>query len=250
MTIPESGGHPGFDFAKIRRAQGDHVITSHMDRSQADSDLLVSNLVGRVWRDAHLPRRSSADLCSQSRMSNPYVNTPVPDADQYYPLNDPSIGKPLPAKPYPQNAKIPLLFQPLTLKGVTFKNRIWASPMCQYSSDNGHATDWHLVHIGGFATRGVGAICLEATAVVPEGRISPQDAGLWTDTQMEPLKRIVNFCHAQGTLVGVQLAHAGRKASTYAPWVHLNAAKTQRAPTWVAGKDEDGWPDNGTPTLS
>ena len=139
--------------------------------------------------------------------------------------------------------------------------------MCQYSSDNGHATDWHFVHIGGFATRGVGAICMEATSVVPEGRISPEDAvrisfpifhfqtyslpvfvgtqGLWTDTQIAPLKRIVNFCHAQGTRIGVQLTHSGRKSSTLAPWVHLNAAKTQRSTKWTAEADENGWPDNG-----
>lgn len=134
--------------------------------------------------------------------------------------------------------------------------------MCQYSSDNGHATDWHLVHIGSMATRGIGAICMEATAVVPEGRISSEDAvcssvtfaqyradtitvpkGLWTDSQMEPLKRIVNFCHAQGTLIGVQLAHAGRKASTYAPWVHTGASKARRANTWY---DENGWLKDGT----
>ncbi|KAI0697546.1 FMN-linked oxidoreductase [Cytidiella melzeri] len=174
-------------------------------------------------------------------ISEPFVNSAVPGADQYYPLNDPAIGTPLPESVYPQNAKIPLLFQPLTLRGVTFKNRIWASPMCQYSSDNGHATDWHLVHIGGLATRGVGAICMEASAVVPEGRISPEDAGLWTDSQIEPLKRIVNFCHAHGTPIGIQLAHAGRKASTYAPWVHLGATKARRATKWYADANENGW---------
>ncbi|KAI0094297.1 FMN-linked oxidoreductase [Irpex rosettiformis] len=177
-------------------------------------------------------------------ISGQFTNTPVPGADKYYPLNDPLIGTPLPENAYPQNAKIPLLFKPLTLRGHTFKNRIWVSPMCQYSSDNGHATDWHLVHIGGFATRGVGAICMEATAVTPEGRISPQDAGLWTDSQIDPLKRIVNFVHAQGASIGVQLSHAGRKASTYAPWVHLPASKARRATQWTAEENEDGWPDD------
>ncbi|KAI0639578.1 FMN-linked oxidoreductase [Trametes polyzona] len=175
------------------------------------------------------------------RMS--YINKPVPGVDQYYPLNEPSIGTAYPKDVYPQNAELPVLFQPLSIRGVTFNNRILVSPMCQYSSDDGHATDWHLVHIGGYATRGLGAICMEATAVVPEGRISPEDAGLWTDSQIAPLKRIVNFAHAQGTKIGIQLAHAGRKASTYAPWVHSNIAKTRKAPTYVAGKDEGGWPD-------
>ncbi|KAI0936829.1 hypothetical protein AcV5_004867 [Taiwanofungus camphoratus] len=173
----------------------------------------------------------------------PNINKPVPGADQFYPLNEPLIGSSYPESVYPQNKDLPMLFQPLTLRGMTFKNRIWVAPMCQYSSDNGHATDWHLVHIGGFATRGVGAICMEATAVVPEGRISPNDAGLWTDSQIAPLQRIVKFAHAQGALVGVQLAHAGRKASTLAPWVHSDAAKTRKADSWTALADEGGWPD-------
>ncbi|KAF9535638.1 putative NADH:flavin oxidoreductase 2 [Crepidotus variabilis] len=113
--------------------------------------------------------------------------------------------------------------------------------MCQYSSDNGHATDWHLIHLGGFATRGVAAVTVEATAVVPEGRISPEDAGLWTDTQIEPLKHIVNFSHAQTTKIGIQLAHAGRKASTRAPWVQRQISKGGSS---IATKEEGGWPDN------
>ncbi|GBE77697.1 Putative NADPH dehydrogenase [Sparassis crispa] len=173
----------------------------------------------------------------------PNINKPVPGADQYYPLNEPSIGSPYPESIYPQNATIPALFQPLSIKGITFKNRIFVAPMCQYSADNGHVTDWHLVHIGGFATRGAGAICMEATAVVPEGRISPQDAGLWTDSQIAPFQRVVNFAHAQGTLIGVQLAHAGRKASTLAPWVESDVAQTRRTATRVAQKTEGGWPD-------
>ncbi|EKM51565.1 uncharacterized protein PHACADRAFT_62200, partial [Phanerochaete carnosa HHB-10118-sp] len=177
-----------------------------------------------------------------------FINKPVPGADQYYPLNDPPIGTALPVVTYPQNAKIPILFQPLTLRGVTFKNRIFVSPMCQYSSDNGHATDWHLVHLGGFATRGVGAICVEASAVLPEARISPEDSvtfqGIWDDSHIPGLKRIVDFCHAQGTRIGIQLSHAGRKASTYPPFVHLNAAKTRRATKWFADKEENGWPND------
>ncbi|KAI0735007.1 FMN-linked oxidoreductase [Earliella scabrosa] len=176
-------------------------------------------------------------------MSQLYINKPVPGAHQYLPLNEPAIGAPYSESTYPQNATIPTLFKSINIRGVTFKNRIFVSPMCQYSSDNGHATDWHFVHIGGFATRGVGAICMEATSVVPEGRISPQDAGLWTDSQIAPLKRIVDFTHAHGTIIGVQLAHAGRKASTYAPWVHSDMAKSWRAPTYVAGEQEGGWPD-------
>ncbi|CAA7265935.1 unnamed protein product [Cyclocybe aegerita] len=168
-------------------------------------------------------------------MSGLYLNKAVPNTYQYFPLNEPEIG----AAQKPEDDQNLLLFKPLTIRDVVFKNRIFVSPMCQYSSDNGHATDWHFVHIGGFATRGVGAICMEATSVVPEGRISPQDAGLWTDTQIEPLKRIVNFAHAQGSKIGVQLAHAGRKASMHAPWVQSKAGSDARA---FADENEDGWP--------
>ncbi|KAF5368383.1 hypothetical protein D9758_002285 [Tetrapyrgos nigripes] len=165
-----------------------------------------------------------------------FINKPVQGADQYYPLNEPPIGTLLKEIENP-----PLLFTPITIRDVTFKNRIFVAPMCQYSSDNGHATDWHLIHIGGFATRGAAAICMEATSVVPEGRISPEDAGLWTDSQMAPLKRIVNFCHAQGTKIGIQLAHAGRKASTLATWVQKQAGMNVRN---TAAKEENGWPDD------
>ncbi|KZO90306.1 FMN-linked oxidoreductase [Calocera viscosa TUFC12733] len=174
-----------------------------------------------------------------------FKNDPVPGANQYYPSNTPLIGAAFPPSVYPRNATLPVLFQPLKIRSVEFKNRIWVSPMCQYSSDNGHATDWHLVHIGGFATRGAGAIIIEATGVVPEGRISPEDAGLWTDTQIAPLKRIVDFAHAQGAVIGIQLAHAGRKASTYAPWVQSRRDADKSLPySEVAGVEENGWPDN------
>ncbi|KAL5494932.1 hypothetical protein ACEPAI_394 [Sanghuangporus weigelae] len=171
------------------------------------------------------------------------INKPVPGAEQYYPLNEPVIGSAFPdTVHYPQNKKIPKLFEPIAIRDVEFKNRIFVSPMCQYSSDNGHATDWHLVHIGGFATRGVGAICMEAHAVVPEGRISPEDAGLWMDSQIAPLRRIVKFSHAHGTKIGIQLAHAGRKASTYAPWVRSDVAESRPTASLVAQKGEEkGW---------
>ncbi|KAH9944246.1 FMN-linked oxidoreductase [Epithele typhae] len=182
-----------------------------------------------------------------------FVNTGVPGAYQYLPLNDPPIGLAYPSSIYPQNATMPELFKPLTIRGVTFHNRAFVSPMCQYSSDKGHATDWHFVHIGvgfsahcfgtGFATRGLGAICMEATAVIPEGRISPQDAGLWDDSQIAPLKRIVDFAHAQGAVIGVQLAHAGRKSSTMAPWVHSDMAHTRIAPNYIALLEDGGWAD-------
>ena len=110
------------------------------------------------------------------------------------------------------------LFSPLTLRGATLRNRIVVSPMCQYSSTDGLPGDWHLVHLGQFAVGGAGLVLTEAAAVSPEGRISPQDAGLWNDEQAQCWARVVAFVQAQGALAGVQLAHAGRKASTYRPW--------------------------------
>jgi 2,4-dienoyl-CoA reductase-like NADH-dependent reductase (Old Yellow Enzyme family) len=110
------------------------------------------------------------------------------------------------------------LFDPLTLRGLTLENRVWVSPMCQYSSVDGLADEWHLAHLGSFATGGVGLVLTEATAVVPEGRISPDDLGLWSDAHAESLAPVVDFVHRQGVPIGIQLAHAGRKASTYAPW--------------------------------
>jgi 2,4-dienoyl-CoA reductase-like NADH-dependent reductase (Old Yellow Enzyme family) len=111
----------------------------------------------------------------------------------------------------------PHLFTPLPLRGVTLRNRIVVSPMCQYSSTDGFATDWHLVHLGCRAVGGAGAVLTEAAAVLPEGRISPDDLGIWDDRHMEGLARIFRFIESKGAVPGLQLAHAGRKASTYAP---------------------------------
>ena len=110
------------------------------------------------------------------------------------------------------------LFDPLTIRDLEFANRVFVSPMCQYSSVDGHANDWHFVHLGSRAVGGAGLVLTEATAVLREGRISPQDLGIWSDDHIEPLKRIVHFIHEQGSVAGMQLAHAGRKASTRRPW--------------------------------
>jgi 2,4-dienoyl-CoA reductase-like NADH-dependent reductase (Old Yellow Enzyme family) len=110
------------------------------------------------------------------------------------------------------------LFTPLKLRSVEFKNRIFVSPMCQYSGNDGMPTDWHLVHLGSRAVGGAAMVMVEATAVSREGRISPGDCGLWDDRQAEAFKRITDFIVRQNCLPGIQLAHAGRKASTDAPW--------------------------------
>jgi 2,4-dienoyl-CoA reductase-like NADH-dependent reductase (Old Yellow Enzyme family) len=111
-----------------------------------------------------------------------------------------------------------LLFTPLSLRGVTLRNRITVSPMCQYSSEDGFANDWHFVHLGSRAVGGAGLVIFEATAVEAIGRISPEDLGLWKDEHIAPLARIVRFIHEQGAVAGIQLAHAGRKASTQRLW--------------------------------
>src|SRR5262249_54801595 len=116
------------------------------------------------------------------------------------------------------NAAMPHLFEPLTLRSLTLANRIVVSPMCQYSCVDGFATDWHLVHLGSRAIGGAGLVFTEATAVTPEGRISPRDLGIWTDAHVESLSRIARFIRDQGCAAGMQLAHAGRKASTTPPW--------------------------------
>jgi len=110
------------------------------------------------------------------------------------------------------------LFSPITLRGLTLRNRIGVSPMCQYSAANGFVSDWHLVHLGARAAGGAGLVIMEATGVLPEGRITPGCTGIWDDAHVEPLKRITAFVKSQGAAIGIQLAHAGRKASCDVPW--------------------------------
>ncbi|KAJ1983813.1 hypothetical protein H4R34_001056 [Dimargaris verticillata] len=135
------------------------------------------------------------------------------------------------------------LFTPLTIRGLTLKNRIVAPPMCMYSCDDGFVTDWHLVHLGSLATRGVGLVIAEATGVLANGRISPNCAGLWRDEHIPSWKRIVDFAHSQNTAIGIQLAHAGRKASTYPPF--LQGTQGQRNKVLP---DDGGWENVWGPT--
>jgi 2,4-dienoyl-CoA reductase-like NADH-dependent reductase (Old Yellow Enzyme family) len=113
---------------------------------------------------------------------------------------------------------VPQLFDPLTLRGVTLSNRIGVSPMCEYSSEDGFANDWHVVHLGSRAVGGAGLVMTEATSVEARGRITPADLGIWSDSHVETLARIVRFLEAHGAVPGMQLAHAGRKASCAVPW--------------------------------
>jgi 2,4-dienoyl-CoA reductase-like NADH-dependent reductase (Old Yellow Enzyme family) len=113
---------------------------------------------------------------------------------------------------------VTLLFEPIELRGVTARNRLVVSPMCQYSAREGHVTDWHLVHLGKFAQGGAGIVFVEATAVEARGRITHGDTGIWDDTHVAGLRRIAEFVRSQGALPAIQLAHAGRKASMARPW--------------------------------
>ncbi|THH05735.1 hypothetical protein EW145_g4579 [Phellinidium pouzarii] len=159
-------------------------------------------------------------------------NVPAPNTSYFTPAQLPPSGTAL--NPQPDGKPIPKLFQPIKIRGVEFHNRIFVSPMCQYSAEDGRMTAWHMAHLGGIFTRGPALTIIEATAVVPEGRITPEDTGLWSDDQIPALRDIVEFAHSQGVKVGIQLAHAGRKASTVAPWLDPGSA---------ASFEHNGWPD-------
>ncbi|KAM0246162.1 hypothetical protein ACHAP5_004944 [Fusarium lateritium] len=150
----------------------------------------------------------------------------------FSPEQDPPAGLAI----KPQNGRpVPRLFQPLKIRNVTMQNRIWVSPMCQYSSHEGFMTPWHLAHYGGMAQRGPGLMMIEATAVQANGRITPEDAGIWLDAHVESLRKNVDFAHSQNAKIAIQLAHAGRKASCVAPWISSGAVATEEA---------GGWPDD------
>ncbi|KAL1920069.1 uncharacterized protein VTP21DRAFT_1215 [Calcarisporiella thermophila] len=138
-----------------------------------------------------------------------------------------------PGTPFDTTGKLPQLFQSIKIRDLSFKNKIVVSPMCMYSAKDGVPNDFHFMHYAQFAIRGAGLIIVEATAVLPEGRISPEDLGLWNDEQMEAFKRIVDYIHSQGALAGIQIAHAGRKASMHSPQDGYKLAVEERG----------GWPN-------
>lgn len=167
-------------------------------------------------------------------------NTAAPGVPFYTPYQDPPSGTAQPTKDE-ADKPVPTVFTPLRIRSITLPNRFVVSPMCMYSADEGHLTDFHLVHLGQFALRGAGLTIIEATAVTPNGRISPQDSGIWADTHIAALKRVTDYVHSQGHLIGIQIGHAGRKASTRAPWLvavpgHNEVAKS--------GDVEKGWEDD------
>ncbi|KAJ3321759.1 hypothetical protein HDV06_003908 [Boothiomyces sp. JEL0866] len=152
-----------------------------------------------------------------------------------------------------QQENLPLILTPFKLRSVEFRNRIVVSPMCQYSAIDGFANSWHMVHVGQYALRGAGLIIMEATGVLPNGRITPDCLGLWKNDQIPYLKEIVQYAHSQGAKIGIQLAHAGRKASCYSPfsgngWDKLASEQDGGWPTNIVGPSAiQGWPTAGTP---
>lgn len=140
-----------------------------------------------------------------------------------------------------------LLFSPFQLRELTVRNRAWVSPMCQYSAVDGLPNQWHLVHLGGFAKGGAGLVMAEATAVVPEGRISQGDVGLWNEAQRHAWEPIVDFIHAQGAAAAVQLAHAGRKASARAPWEGRGVVAPEDGGWDVVGPSPVAYPEMKVP---
>jgi len=169
------------------------------------------------WRSLRPSRFKIQPRRPQSAQSDPLAEIQLSDSKIYlksrsrqrFPRPSPALKNPI---------EMPNLFEPLTLRGVTLKNRIGISPMCQYSSQDGFANDWHLVHRGSRAVGGAGVVIAEASAVLPEGRITPGDLGIYNDAHIEMLSRIFRFIEQQGSVPGIQLAHAGRKSSTAEPW--------------------------------
>lgn len=168
------------------------------------------------------------------------LNAPVPGIPYFTPQHVHSPGT-----PKNLSSEMPTLFTPLRIRRATLRNRIIVSPMCQYSaahsgSQIGALTDWHVATLGHYAIKGAALVFIEATAVQPNGRISPNCSGLWDDAQIEGLKRVADFVKSQGALAGIQLAHAGRKSSTAAPWMStVLGRKSKRADV-----DIGGWPDD------
>ena len=174
---------------------------------------------------------SHHNIHHQAEREDHNVNRPAPGIPYFTPAQDPPAG----TLAIPDSGKIPKLFKPLRIRGMTMQNRIMLSPLCQYSADDGHYTMWHITHMGGIIQRGPGLATVEATSVLPNGRITPEDNGLWKDSQIENLRKVVEFAHSQNQNIMIQLGHAGRKASTLAPWL---------SPGGVATKEAGGWPDD------
>ncbi|KXT13465.1 hypothetical protein AC579_4255 [Pseudocercospora musae] len=176
-----------------------------------------------------------------------YRSAQEPGVPYFTPKQSTPVGAALPDDNGSPEKTISAVFRPLTIRGVTFCNRIFVSPMCMYScSGDGMMTDFHLVNAGQFALRGAALVTLEATAVLPSGLNSVQDAGLWSDEHIAPVKRVVDFIHSQSKHAAIQLQHAGRKASICPPWLGLRTVPEQYGgfPDGVLAPTAESWNDN------
>ncbi|KAK4085821.1 hypothetical protein Purlil1_9778 [Purpureocillium lilacinum] len=197
---------------------------------------MAAYLTQRISHPHHgipVSRAETPALEKSAKCAAPIPNVAAKGVPFFTPEQDPVAGTAL--VPQPSGKTVPKLFTPLKIRGVTLPNRIWVSPMCQYSAHEGFHTPWHITHYGGMVQRGPGLMMLEATAVQPNGRITPEDSGIWLDAHVDTLKKHVDFAHSQNALIAIQLAHAGRKASTVAPWLSSGATATAEV---------GGWPDD------
>ncbi|PSR72183.1 hypothetical protein PHLCEN_2v11940 [Hermanssonia centrifuga] len=160
-----------------------------------------------------------------------FQNVPAQNVPYFTPAQIPASGT---AVPDPDGKPIPSLFKPIKIRGLELQNRIVLAPLGQYSGKDGFPTPWHMAHIGGIVSRGPGLSFIEATAVVPEGRITPEDLGIWSDEHIPALAELTTFAHSQNQKIAIQLAHAGRKGSTIAAWLPQNQ---------IATEELGGWPD-------
>ncbi|GAA5924031.1 NADH:flavin oxidoreductase/NADH oxidase [Sporobolomyces koalae] len=192
---------------------------------------------------------ADSETYAPGKAGNDTINAGNPEATFYLPLTDPAPGAVLSEQDWPQNATLPKLFEPIEIANIQFKNRIFVAPMCQYSCEAdgdkaGAVTPWHTVHLGSFAQRGAALVMVEATSVTPNGRISPQDCGLWNDSQRNALKPLFDLIRSLGARPAIQLAHAGRKASKLAPWLDTSTIKPALKSHVATNGDASGWTDN------
>merc|ERR1711981_626578 len=197
---------------------------------------MAAYLTRRLTHPHHAVEVSRPATPSQEKdkkCAEPIFNIAAEDVPFFTPAQNPPPGTAI--VPEDKSKKLPKLFTPIKIRDLVMPNRLWVSPMCQYSAHEGFHTPWHVTHYGGMAQRGPGLLMVEATAVQANGRITPEDSGIWLDAHIDTLRKHVQFAHSQNAKIAIQLAHAGRKASTVAPWLSSGATAEK-----VAG----GWPDD------
>ncbi|KYK60832.1 hypothetical protein DCS_01970 [Drechmeria coniospora] len=242
----------GPDRTRQDQTRPDTTRHDHQKSTSADEKVgprtMAAYLNQRIVHPHHgipVSRAETPALEKDAKCVEPIWNKAAEGVPFFTPEQDPVAGTAV--LPQPSGKPVPKLFTPLKIRGVEMPNRIWVSPMCQYSAHEGFHTPWHIAHYGGMAQRGPGLMMIEATAVQANGRITPEDSGIWLDAHVDTLKKHVDFAHSQGALIGIQLAHAGRKASTVAPWLSAGATATEEVGGWphdVVGPAEEPFADH------